>query len=211
MRHLVHLWQRLSKRERLLAGAAGAFLVLVAMRFGVVDPYRAYVQHLEERIAQAANRVRHMQERQESAPQFANDVEGLRQQFATLQNRFIPESTPSLAAAQLQERIQTLAGHSGLELTTTQVMKEESIGGFRKALVQVTLRGELPAVANFLAGVEYSDWLLSVSTLEMRSASGSRRRRARRRRSRRPATSQSKNPLTITLTVGGVMQHADAS
>ena len=90
-------------------------------------------------------------------------------------------------------------------------MKEESIGGFRKALVQVTLRGELPAVANFLAGVEYSDWLLSVSTLEMRSASGSRRRRARRRKSRRPATSQSKNPLTITLTVGGVMQHADAS
>ena len=105
MRHLVHLWQRLSKRERLLAGAAGAFLVLVAMRFGVVDPYRAYVQHLEERIAQAANRVRHMQERQESAPQFANDVEGLRQQFrrpsrtVLFQNRRHPWRLPNSRSA----------------------------------------------------------------------------------------------------------------
>ena len=61
-------------------------------------------------------------------------------------------------------------------------MKGQALGDFHKALVQVTLRGGLPALADFLAGIEYSDWLLSVSSLEMRSASG-RRSRARRRRS----------------------------
>lgn len=183
--------------------------MLVAVRFGVVDPYRAYVQRLQERIEQTADRVRHMRERKDSAPQVASYVEDLRQQFTVLQTRFLPETTSSLAAARLQERIQTLAGQSGLELATTQVMKEQTIGDFRKALVQVTLRGELPAVAKFLAEIEYSDWLLSVSTLEMRSASGSRR--SQRRRSRRANTSRPRNSLTITLTVGGVMQHANVS
>ncbi len=183
--------------------------MLVVIRFGVINPYRAHVQRLQERIEQAADRVRHMRERQDSAPQVANYVEALRQQFTTLQTRFIPETTSSLAAARLQERIQTLAVQSNLELATTQVMKEQTIGDFRKALVQVTLRGELSAVAKFLAGIEYGNWLLSVSTLEIRNTSKSRRRRARRRRSRRGEPAQLRKPLTITLTVGGVMQHAD--
>lgn len=211
MRQLVHLWQRFSKRERILAGAAGVVLVLAVLRYGVVDPYRAYVQRLQERIEREAERVRQMRERQDSAPRLARSVKDLRQRFTTLEARFIPETTPALATARLQERIQALAGQSGLELVSAQVMKEQALGDFRKALVQVTLRGELPALANFLAGIEYSDWLLSVSSLEMRSASGRRSRRARRRRSRRRATVQSNTSLNITLTVGGVMRQADVS
>ncbi len=210
MRRLVRIWQYLSTRERILAGAAGAFLVLVAIRFGVVDPYRAYALRLEERIEREANRVRQLRERQESAPQVSNYVEGLRQRFAALQTRFIPETNPALAAARLQERLQSLAGQSGLELVTTQVMKVESIGEFRKAIVQVTLRGELPAVANFLAGIEYSDWLLSVSTLELRSTYGIRGRRVRRQ-IKGKTTNRQQESMTITLKVGGVMQQTDAS
>ena len=211
MRQLVHVWQRFSGRERLLAGMAGAILVLAVLRYGVVDPYRAYVQRLQERIEREAERVSQMRERKDSAPGLARYVTDLRQQFTTLEARFIPETAPALATAQLQERLQTLAGQSGLELVSAQVMKEQPLGDFHKALVQVTLRGELPALANFLAGVEYGDWLLSVSSLEMRSASGRRSRRARRRRSRRRTTAQANTSLNITLTVGGVMRQADAS
>ena len=57
MRQLVHVWQRFSGRERLLAGMAGAILVLAVLRYGVVDPYRAYVQRLQERIEREAERV----------------------------------------------------------------------------------------------------------------------------------------------------------
>lgn len=211
MRQLIHLWHRFSGRERLLAGMAGAILVLAVLRYGVVDPYRAYVQRLQERIEREAERVGQMRERKDSAPDLARYVTDLRQQFTTLEARFIPETAPALATAQLQERLQTLAGQSGLELVSAQVMKEQPLGDFHKALVQVTLRGELPALANFLAGIEYGDWLLSVSSLEMRSASGRRSRRARRRRSRRRTTAQASTSLNITLTVGGVMRPADAS
>ena len=209
MRPLVHLWQRFSRRERLLLGAAGAFLLVVAVRSGVLDPYRAYVQRIEEHIEQTADRVRHMQERKDRAPHLARHLEELRRQFTTLQTRFIPEATSSLAAALLQERIQTLAAQSGLELATTQVMKEQTIGEFRKALVQVSLSGQLPAVAAFLSGIEYTnEWLLSVSSLEIHSPSRSRTRRSRRRSA---STPQATNALTLTLTVGGVMRQAEAS
>ena len=210
MRPLVHLWQRFSRRERLLLGAAGAFLLVAAVRFGVLDPYRAYVQRLEERLERTADRVRHMRERKDRAPHLVRHLEELRRQFTTLQTRFIPEATSSLAAARLQERIQTLAAQSGLELATTRVMKEQTIGEFRKTLVQVSLSGPLSAVAAFLSGIEYNnDWLLSVSSLEIRSPSSSRTRRSRRRQS--ASAPQARNILTITLTVGGVMQQAETS
>ena len=61
----------------------------------------------------------------------------------------------------------------------------------------MTLRGELPAVANFLAGVEYGDWQLAVSSLEVRGTYSPRLARAGHR-----------GPLTITLQVSGVMQGA---
>jgi hypothetical protein len=75
-------------------------------------------------------------------------------------------------------------------------MRDETLGEFRKIAVQVTLRGELPAVANFVAGVEYGDWLLAVTTLEVRSTYNLRVR----------PKEGPRNPLTITLEVGGVMQ-----
>ena len=46
---LLEAWQRLSSRERLLAGLACGALLLVVLRYGVVAPYMAYTAQLEER------------------------------------------------------------------------------------------------------------------------------------------------------------------
>jgi len=123
----------------------------------------------------------------------------LRQHFSATWQKLIPGATPSVAAANLQERVRTLASQNGLDLVTTQMMRDEAIGEFRKATVQVTLRGDLPAVANFLAGVEYGDWRLAVATLEVRSAY-----------TPRLARTGTRGPLTITLEVSGVMQGSEA-
>lgn len=193
---LMQLWSRLSARERTLAGAACVALSLVVLRYGIVEPYLAYTARLEEQIEQNVQRVERMQRQRARAPYVAERVRALHQRFRDTQQGLIPGETPSLAAAHLQERMQKLAGESGLELVTTQVMRDEPLGEFRKAVVQVTLRGDLSAVANFLAGVEYGDWRLAVHTLEIRGSYGLR---AVRR-------SPQQFPLTITLEVGGVMQ-----
>jgi type II secretory pathway component PulM len=197
---LKQIWQRLAARERVLAGVALLALLLVAVRYGIVEPYLEYTAHLEEEIEQEAQRLGKMQRQHGRREQITTQVNILRQRFQEMRHHLIPGGTPALAAAHLQEKIQTLAGGSGLELVTTQVMRDETVGEFRKIAVQVTLRGELPAVADFVAGVEYGDWLLAVTTLEVRSTYNLRVR----------PKEGPRNPLTITLEVGGVMQGTEA-
>jgi len=193
---LKQIWQRLAARERVLAGVALLALLLVAVRYGIIEPYLDYTAHLEEEIEQESQRVAKMQRQRGRREQIATQVNILRQRFQEMRHKLIPGGTPALAASHLQERIQTQAGQSGLELVTTQVMRDEAVGEFRKIAVQVTLRGELPAVADFVAGVEYGEWLLAVTTLEVRSTYNLRVR----------PKEGPRNPLTITLEVGGVMQ-----
>ncbi len=195
---LKQFWQRLSARERVLAGAALLALLLLLVRYGIVEPYLAYTARLEEEIEQEVQRVAKMQRQRDRREQIATQVNVLRQRFQETRQRLIPGGTPALASAHLQERIQTLASQRGLEVVTTQVMRDEAMGEFRKIAVQVTLRGELPAVADFVSGVEYGDWLLAVTTLEVRSTYNLRVR----------PREGPRNPLTITLEVGGVMQGA---
>ena len=192
-------WQRLSARERVLASVALLALALVIVRYGIIVPYLAYTARLEEEIEQNVQRVAKMQRQRGRREQIATQAGLLRQRFQETRQKLIPGGTPALAAAHLQERIQTLVGQSGLELVTTQVMRDEAVGEFRKVAVQVTLRGELPAVADFVAGVEYGDWLLAVMTLEIRSTYNLRVR----------PKEGPRNPLTITLEVGGIMQGAE--
>ena len=189
-------WQRLSARERILAGLACGALLLVALRYGVVAPYLAYTAQLEERIARDVQRLAKMQRQRDRAAEVQQRMRALEKQFAAAHAQLVPGDTPTLAAAQLQERVQTFADRSGLTLVTTQVLREQSLGSLRKTRVQMTFRGDTPAVADFLARVEYEDWLLSVSRLEIGT---SQRRRRRRRQAARP-------PLTITLEVEGIMQ-----
>ena len=191
-------WQRLAARERLLAGVACGALLLVVLRYGVVAPYLAYSAQLEARIERDVQRLAKMQRQRDRAAEVQGRMRTLEKQFAAAYDTLVPGETPALAAAQLQERVQTFGDRSGLTLVTTQVMRDKSLGSLRKTRVQMTFRGDTPAVADFLARVEYEDWLLSVSRLDIGT---SKRRRRRRRQAARP-------PLTITLEVEGIMQES---
>ena len=190
-------WQRLSARERVLAGLACGALLLVVLRYGVIVPYLAYTAQLEERIERDVRRLAKMQRQRDRAAEVQQRMRTLEKQFAAAYDQLVPGETPTLAAAQLQERVQTFADRSGLTLVTTQVLREKSLGSLRKARVQMTFRGDTPAVADLLARVEYEDWLLAVSRLDI----GTSKRRRRRRRVARP-------PLTITLEVEAVMRES---
>jgi len=191
-------WQRLSARERLLAGLACGALMLVVLRYGVVAPYLAYTTQLEERIERDVQRLAKMQRQRDRAAEVQRRMRTLEKQFAAAYDQLVPGETPALATARLQERVQTFADRSGLTLVTTQVMRDKSLGSLRKTRVQMTFRGDTPNVADFLAQVEYEDWLLSVSRLDIGTSS---RRRRRRRQAARP-------PLTITLEVEGIMRES---
>jgi len=58
---------------------------------------------------------------------------------------------------------------------SAQVQPIKQVGEFQRAAVQLQLRGNMPAMAAFLAAVEYESWLLTIDRLDIR---GSQRRAA---------------------------------
>ena len=204
MQRITQLWHRLAWRERLLVGLVLAMFAVTLLVHVIVRPYRSYTQGLEEQIVQQSQAITKMGRVRDRAPQAEQQVTQLRQRIKASQERFVPGETPALAASRLQERLQHIASTSGLEVLSTVALRDEAAGDFRKTTVQMTLRGDLPAIAKFVAGVEYDEWLLAVSTLEVRGAYSLRMAQQVGQGAVKAP------PLTVTLEVGGVMQGAGA-
>jgi general secretion pathway protein M len=204
MQRITQLWQRLAWRERFLVSIVLLLFVVMVLFYGIVRPYRAYTKRIEEQILQQSEAITKMVRVRDRAPQAEQQVAQLRQRMQATQERFVPGETPALAASRLQERLQHIASTSGLDVLSTVALRDEAVGDFRKTTVQMTLRGDLPAIAKFVAGVEYDDWLLTVASLEVRGAYSLRM-------AQQPGQGAVKAPpLTVTLEVGGVMQGAGA-
>jgi general secretion pathway protein M len=204
MQRITQFWQRLGWRERFLVSIVLLLFVVMVLFHGIVRPYRAYTKRIEEQILQQSEAITKMVRVRDRAPQAEQQVAQLRQRMQATQERFVPGETPALAASRLQERLQHIASTSGLDVLSTVALRDEAVGDFRKTTVQMTLRGDLPAIAKFVAGVEYDDWLLTVASLEVRGAYSLRM-------AQQPGQGAVKAPpLTVTLEVGGVMQGAGA-
>jgi general secretion pathway protein M len=204
VQRITQLWQRLAWRERFLVSIVLLLFVVMVLFYGIVRPYRAYTKRIEEQILQQSEAITKMVRVRDRAPQAEQQVAQLRQRMQATQERFVPGETPALAASRLQERLQHIASTSGLDVLSTVALRDEAVGDFRKTTVQMTLRGDLPAIAKFVAGVEYDDWLLTVASLEVRGAYSLRM-------AQQPGQGAVKvPPLTVTLEVGGVMQGAGA-
>lgn len=204
MQRITQFWQRLAWRERFLVSIVLLLFGVTVLFHGIVRPYRAYTKRIEEQILQQSETITKMVRVRDRAPQAEQQVAQLRQRMQASQERFVPGGTPALAASRLQERLQHIASTSGLDAPSTVALRDEAVGDFRKTTVQMTLRGDLPAIAKFVAGVEYDDWLLTVASLEVRGAYSLRM-------AQQPGQGAVKAPpLTVTLEVGGVMQGTGA-
>jgi len=204
MQRIRQFWQRLAWRERFLVSIVLLLFVVMVLFYGIVRPYRAYTKRIEEQILQQSEAITKMVRVRDRAPQAEQQVAQLRQRMQATQERFVPGETPALAASRLQERLQHIASTSGLDVLSTVALRDEAVGDFRKTTVQMTLRGDLPAIAKFVAGVEYDEWLLTLASLEVRGAYSLRV-------AQQPGQGAVKAPpLTVTLEVGGVMQGAGA-
>ncbi len=195
-------WRGLSTRERSLTGVAVVLIGLALLNFGIVSPYLKYVEELHARVGTDAVRLAKMKRQADRKEEVGGVAAALKTRHAAAEKQLIPGATPALAASRLQERMQNLASQSGLQVITTQVMREETVGPFRKASVQMTFRSDTLAMADFVSSVEYGEWLLSVSRLEVRATRSGPGASINRAGTIRP-------PLTVTFEVEGFMQNQE--
>jgi general secretion pathway protein M len=189
-------WARMSARERGLIAAAGAVLGLLVLRFIVLSPFLAYRESLREEIASHREMLDNDQAYLARAGEVTKNLELLRARLAEIRTQLVPGDTPTLAAANLQDVLHSLAAEKGINIQSTQVMREDTVGEFRRIAVRITVTGELHPLADFLSAVEYGPRRVTLPYVEV---------------SRRGAVlrGQSARSLAATIEVSAFLQGAD--
>lgn len=160
-------WARLSGRERQLIIAAAGVLGLLLLRYLVISPFMAYRENLQDDIASYRERLENATAYLARAGDIAQQREQLRARVEQVRSQLIPGDTPTLAAANLQNTLHGLAGERGVEIQSTQVMRDETVGDFRRVAVRITVTGELKGLAEFLGALEHGPQRVSIPFLEI--------------------------------------------
>jgi len=197
-------WSALSSRERSLIAGAAVVALIVAGRYsplgnlgglatgGGEDDRWVQVRKIENyhKILSRSDEV----EKQSAA---------LRERYDRAQARLLTGATPTQAGAELQGQLSQMATSAGLNVLSSQILKDEEAETFRKVGVRLTLSGELDGVTRMLASIETGPNDLAVTLLEINRKLGASRRPTTTTRT--PAT-VAQAPLTATMEVKTFMR-----
>jgi Tfp pilus assembly protein PilO len=160
-------WERFSSRERRLIGAAGGVLGLFLVHLLVISPFLSYRQDLQDEIAAHREKIENGQAYLARTADITRQREQLQKMYQLVHAQLVPGDTPTLAAANLQNTLHSLAGEKGVEIQSTQVMRDDAVGEFRRIAVRITVTGEVKQVADFLAGMEHGPTRVLIPFLEI--------------------------------------------
>jgi general secretion pathway protein M len=160
-------WARFSPRERRLIGAAGGILGLFVVHLLVIAPFLSYRQDLQDEIAAHREQLDNGRAYLARTADLTRQREQLQKMFQQIRAQLVPGDTPTLAAANLQNTLHSLASEKGVEIQSTQVMRDDAVGDFRRIAVRITVTGDLKPLAEFLAGVEHGQTRVAIPFLEI--------------------------------------------
>jgi general secretion pathway protein M len=160
-------WARFSSRERRLIGAAGGVLVLFLVHLLVISPFLSYRQDLQDEIAAHRDQLENGHAYLARTADLTRQRDQWQKAFQQVRSQLVAGDTPTLAAANLQNTLHSLANEKTVEIQSTQVMRDDTVGDFRRIAVRITVTGDLKPLADFLAGVEHGATRVTIPFLEI--------------------------------------------
>lgn len=198
-------WAAFSPRERYLVIGAGAMALVVFLRYAPVPGSGLFAASTGEDNwvqLQKVESYRKILARAESAKiQHAE----LTARLEAAKSRLVPGGTPTQVGAALQGRLSQMASDAGLNVLSSQILKDEQVGDFRRVGVRMTLSGELDGVTKMLSAIETGPADLLVTLLEVNRKLGATRRPPIPSSRSTPATAAAAT-LTATMEVKTFMQ-----
>lgn len=169
-------WAGFSPRERYLVMAAGATAFLVLVRYAPLPALTSLTAAGEEDTWVRLQKIENYQKilaRSDAADRRAQE---LRERYDAAKSRLVPGETPTQVGAALQGRLSTMATDAGLNVLSSQILKDEQTAEFRRVGVRLTLSGELEGVTQMLSAIETGSSDLEVTLLEVNRKLGTTRR-----------------------------------
>ncbi len=203
-------WEAFSPRERTLIIIAAVVAVVVLVRYVPLGSLSSLSAGGEDERWLEARRVRNYQKILARRDAIKRQAEQLKSRYEADQQRLIAGATPTQVAAELQGTLSNMAGTAGLNVLSSQILREEEVGAFRRVGVRLTLSGTLEGVASLLTAIETGSYDLAVTFLEINRKLGASRRPTTSRLPQRIGnrTIPPPAPLTATLEVKTFMREA---
>jgi len=203
---LAERWAAFSPRERYLLIGAGVTALVVTLYYSPLSSIGDLSAGggEDERWVQL-QKIENYQKILGRGEAAESRGEALGARYEQNQERLIEGATPTQVGAELQGRISTMSSDSGLNVLSSQILKEDEVEGFRRIGVRLTLSGTLQGVTRLLSSIETGSTALVVTHLEINRKLGASRRPTTRTQSQQAATV---SPLTATMEVKTLMRAA---
>ncbi len=193
-------WNALSSRERALLGGAVVVALLVLLRYGLPGGDEEETGSTDAPWVQLA-RIESYRRVLSHASAVEKQTADIEARFKAQQDRLTAGATGTQVAAELQGRVSTMAADAGMNVLSSQILKEEEVDGVKRVGVRLTLSGEVAGVAKLVASVEGGEKDLVVSHLEVNRKLGAARRPTT------PAKTETTTPaLTVNIEVRTVLR-----
>jgi hypothetical protein len=199
-------WAAFSPRERYLMLGSVATAVVVVLRYAPIPAIGnlSFSGNSEDWVQlQKIENYQKILSRSDAAERTEGE---LKRRYAAAQARLLAGTTPTQVGAELQGALSSMAGVAGLNVLSSQILKEEEDRGFRRVGVRLTLSGDLEGVVDMLSAIETGKSDIQVTQLEINRKLGASRRPTPSRPTTSSRSSVSNQALTATMEVKTFMQ-----
>jgi hypothetical protein len=162
-------WQRFSRREKTLVGAAAAVLVLIVAQSLIFTPYLEHREWVRTQLELEPQRLEKNLRYLARKDEMAAALQGARSELQQREERLLNGDTPSVSASDLQDAVQALAAKEGTQVITTRVLNPEPNGSFSKISIQMEIGAQIDQAANLIRSIETAPKLLVVDEINVRS------------------------------------------
>lgn len=201
---LLERFQALSARERGLVAAALLIAMAVLFRYGGSSDDEEFAAGSVDATWVQVAKIENYRRILAHSRAIEKQSEEIQARLAAQQERLTSGATATQVAAELQGSLSSMASDAGLNVLSSQILKEEETDGFRRVGVRLTLSGELAGVAKLLSSIEGGQKDLMVAHLEVNRKLGVSRRAPTPRQA--ATGTPPPPPLTVSIEVKTFMR-----
>jgi Tfp pilus assembly protein PilO len=158
----------LSRRERVLISLAAITGAVVLAWLFVVDPILDRYQTAAEMVPAREQLLARRQELVARKGAIHAELEATTQRIEQLSGRFLPASTPAVAASELQKLVKEVAAAASTDVRSERILPPVERGELLEIPIEIAVSGEIRQLVDLLARLERIPKLLTVQDMKVR-------------------------------------------
>lgn len=155
-------------QKKVFWGLIGITMALLVYTFGIVPLWEAK-KKADEEMALKQRVIWKYAEIIQNRKAVEEALDRTRKQSEGIQKRLLPEETPQLGAANLQDIVKRLSEKNGISLRSFRILEPKEIGVYRKISLQIELAptNSLMSLGQFVHDLEHQEKELMISEMDL--------------------------------------------